>query len=222
VFWKRSHSAERRQQVLDELYGLEPAGRRARLDRAVAAGEVRAGEVDSTLRLVERLDALRFFTIHPDDPEADPAAEPGEGAALPVGMPIEAAVESTAEVETRPSVVAVAEPVTHRAPRNGPARPRRKRVGATVDPDPEQARSWMTTAAMPLDALEAASRLVARDKAARKTRRAGAAVVGGEVHAVIEDRPKKPAQAELPVSSSSEPAEPGADENWPSISWLRP
>ena len=80
----------------------------------------------------------------------------------------------------------------------------------------------MPTAAMPLDALEAASRLVARDKAARKNRRAGAAVVGGEVHAVIEDRPKKPAQAELPVSSSSEPAEPGADENWPSISWLRP
>ncbi len=222
MFWKRSHSAVQRQKVRDELFGLEPAGRRGRLDRAVAAGEVQAGEVDSTLRLVERLDALRVFNIHPDSAETDPAAEPGEGAAGPGRMPIDTPDKSTAQVETRPSVVAVAEPVTHRAPRNGPARPRRKRVSVPVDPDPEQARRWMATAEMPLDALEAASRLVARDKAARKTRRAGVALAGGELQAVMEDRPKKPAQAEPPVSRSIDPAEPTAAENWPSIAWLRP
>ena len=80
----------------------------------------------------------------------------------------------------------------------------------------------MATAEMPLDALEAASRLVARDKAARKTRRAGVALAGGELQAVMEDRPNKPAQAEPPVSRSIDPAEPTAAENWPSIAWLRP
>jgi hypothetical protein len=88
----------------------------------------------------------------------------------------------------------------------------------------------MATAAMPLDALEAASRLVARDKAARKPRRPSVELTGGELRPVMEDRPKKPARAELPVSRSAvsisieppKPAEPAADENWPSIAWLRP
>lgn len=221
MFWKRSHSKEQRQKVLDELFGMEPARRRGRLDQAVAAGEVKAGEVDSTLQYVARLDALRVFTIHPDGAEADPAAEPGDGTAEPGRMPIVAVEKSTAEVETRPSVVADAEPVRHRAPGAAP-RPRRKRVDVPVDPDPEQASRWMAAAAMPLDALEAASRLVARDKAARKPRRASVASTGGGLRAVIVDQSKKPAQAELPVSSSIEPAEPAADENWPSIGWLRP
>jgi hypothetical protein len=66
---------------------------------------------------------------------------------------------------------------------------------------------------MPLDALEAASRLVARDKASRGLRRAAAA----PSHA-----PQTRAEADMPAAISIETAKPAGEENWPSIAWLRP
>jgi hypothetical protein len=49
--------------VLDELLGLDPSERRGRLELAVAAGDLQVDEVDTALRMVQRLDALRVMTI---------------------------------------------------------------------------------------------------------------------------------------------------------------
>lgn len=215
MFWKRSHHEESRQQVLHELLSMDPAERRGRLDRAVVEGEVNADQVDSMLRLVERLEGLRDFTIHLDDAGAGAAPAPDE-------------VTAAGDGPLTGEAVAVAAPVAHKAPRNGPSRPRKRRVGAPVAPDPEQARRWLATASMPLDALEAASRLVARDKAARKRRPAVAsspepsADPEPESRAVPEDEPQTQPEPTPPASIDIEPGEPPADENWPSISWLRP
>jgi hypothetical protein len=65
VFWTRSRREARRQQVLDELLAMDPNDRRGRLDVAVVAGDVRKDEVESALRLVGRLDALRVMTVPP-------------------------------------------------------------------------------------------------------------------------------------------------------------
>jgi hypothetical protein len=212
VFWKRSHREERRQKALDELFALKPAERRSRLDRAVAAGEVHADEVDSTLRLVGRLDALRVFTIHPNAPEVATAATDDATAArepLPVGTEN----ENAAGPETKTPALAVAQPVVHMTPWSVAALPRRKRVGVPVVPDADEARHWSDTAAIPLDALEAASRLVAHDKASLRLRRAAAAP---------SQAPQTQAETDLPAAISIETAEPAGDENWPSIAWLRP
>ena len=65
MFWTRNRREVRRRQVLDELLAMDPNDRRGRLDVAVVAGDVRADEVESALRLVGRLDALRVMTIPP-------------------------------------------------------------------------------------------------------------------------------------------------------------
>jgi hypothetical protein len=63
MFWIRNGRAERRKKVLDELIELEPAERRIYLATAMAAGDVREGEVESALLLVHRLDLLRVMTV---------------------------------------------------------------------------------------------------------------------------------------------------------------
>ena len=65
MFWTRKSREARRRKVLDELLAMDPNDRRGRLDVAVVAGDVRADEVESALRLVGRLDALRVMTIPP-------------------------------------------------------------------------------------------------------------------------------------------------------------
>ena len=65
MFWTRNRREARRQQVLDELLAMEPDARRGRLDTAVVAGDVREDEVESALRMVSRLDALRVMTVPP-------------------------------------------------------------------------------------------------------------------------------------------------------------
>ena len=65
MFWTRNRREARRRQVLDELLAMDPNDRRGRLDVAVVAGDVKADEVESALRLVGRLDALRVMTIPP-------------------------------------------------------------------------------------------------------------------------------------------------------------
>lgn len=64
MFWNRTGREARRQEVLDELLELDPSQWQARLELAVAAGHVRAGEVEETLRLVHRLDAVRVMTFY--------------------------------------------------------------------------------------------------------------------------------------------------------------
>lgn len=65
MFWNRTSREARRQEVLDELLELDPGQRQPRLELAVAAGDVRANEVEETLRLVHRLAALRVMTVRP-------------------------------------------------------------------------------------------------------------------------------------------------------------
>lgn len=65
MFWSRAGREVRRQKVLDELLQLDPTERQAYVAVAVAAGDVRASEVDETLRLVHRLDSLRVMTLSP-------------------------------------------------------------------------------------------------------------------------------------------------------------
>jgi hypothetical protein len=65
VFWKRTERERRRRAVLDELMALDPAAREARLDEAIATGDVKPQEKDTALRLVGRLDAIRVMTIRP-------------------------------------------------------------------------------------------------------------------------------------------------------------
>lgn len=63
MLWTQSRREARRQMVLDELLGLDPSDRRGRLELAVAAGDLQVDEVDTALRMVQRLDALRVMTI---------------------------------------------------------------------------------------------------------------------------------------------------------------
>lgn len=63
MLWTRSRREAKRQMVLDELLGLDPSERRGRLELAVAAGDLQVDEVDTALRMVQRLDALRVMTI---------------------------------------------------------------------------------------------------------------------------------------------------------------
>jgi hypothetical protein len=63
MFWMRDGRAKRRKKVLDELLDLDPVERRARMDAAVASGDVRESEVESALLLVRRLDVLRVMTV---------------------------------------------------------------------------------------------------------------------------------------------------------------
>ena len=69
----KSRREELRQKVLDELPELDPAARGRRLDQAVAAGDVRPDEVESALRLLQRLEALSVFTVPPIGARPEPA-----------------------------------------------------------------------------------------------------------------------------------------------------
>ena len=171
VFSTKSRRDERRQKVLDELPELDPAARRSRLDQAVAAGDVRSDEVESALRLVQRLEALSVFTIPPMGGRQEP---------------------------TTPSV-----DLADRGPGGAAI------SGELLAIGPGAARA------------EAARRLVARDRATRKTgavphppRRGRGRAAPGGVTAM-------PLVAAVPVQG--EPAPEGSrGEHGPSISWLRP
>jgi hypothetical protein len=77
VFWSRTRREARRQKVLDELLELDPSQRQARLELAVAAGDVRATEVEEALRLAHRLDSLRVMSFFQSSrrPEGEGPAE---------------------------------------------------------------------------------------------------------------------------------------------------
>ncbi len=65
MFWSRTGREARRQRVLGELLELDPNQRQAFVDRAVAAGDVRRGEVEEVLRIAHRLEGLRVMTLDP-------------------------------------------------------------------------------------------------------------------------------------------------------------
>jgi hypothetical protein len=212
VFWKHSRREQRRQKVLDELMGLDPSERQERLNRAVALGDVQAGEVESTLRLIERLDALRVFTIRPYQEEVEPQPVPAEETSP--GLEIRAVA---AEEQTPPPPVRAA----------SPRRRAKSAARSSTESAPTQAKRWLAAAAMPMDAIESASRLVARDRATRKAVAAAVAPRSRRVKTTHAEHPEPVAvpvvvqRASVPVMAESE-AEPSREESWPSIAWLRP
>jgi hypothetical protein len=246
MFWSKTGREARRQKVLDELLEIAPADRARRLEEAVAAGDVRAAEVEQALRLVDRLDAVRVMaTPHPDG---------GPKAANASDLEIDAPSEDTApapitSTESEPTISAgrVAKAKERRAIARKASRPRvgsggkapRSRTSTSrltaipvvrepkaipIEPElpvtglpdaPPAVDPRILAAPMPIDAVEAAARLIARNIAARKAVRASA-MPRRRGHRSGND-----------VTPSPEPAlsaagGPPADAAGPSIDWLRP
>jgi hypothetical protein len=137
--WSRNGREARRQKVLDALIALAPDERQQFLEQAVAAGDVRSGEVDHALRLVARLDAVRIMTIPPVDGvlhRADVGAQTGL-IALPEA-PADRPLGAVPTVSPRPA-------------------------GAEWSP------AWLAAFPLPLDAVESAARLIARSKGPRRS-----------------------------------------------------
>ena len=133
MFWTRSRREARRRQVLDELLAMDPNDRRGRLDVAVAAGDVRADEVETALRLVGRLDALRVMTIPPSGLLPGGIVPIGEGRiARRAALDAVSASASSGDVAEGDGVVATAELGSGRvalATRSGRRSSRRRRRG---------------------------------------------------------------------------------------------
>ena len=221
VFWNRTAREARRQKVLEELTELTTEERRLRMDRAVAEGDVRAGEVEEALRLVGRLDALRVMTI----PGTRRAAAPVE---TPEAERLEPDTDdpNTHEPETVQLVTELA------APR--PAiRRRRRRRRIAIAVAVETARQIQPEA---LDVAPGRRSAAVRDVAVR---RAGRAIGGSSrrrEHRLAEAMRAYYAPAVASVSATAASAgapgvawaapevvaEPSPEEQWPSIAWLRP
>ena len=211
VFWSRVRREERRQRVLDELLILDAVNRRDRLDAAVAANELRAEEVEPALRLVERLDRLRDMRVPP-------------GGHLPGRENLPFAPQAADRTLSALSAVAAdvgPESGDDLAPAVGESMP----IGIPViaDPDPDPVDTWLGSVDMPLNAIEAVSRL----KAGRRVRsgRPGARGPGTlrrRARAVGHTVPAGDAVVAEMAAAGVAQGVPTADENWPSIAWLRP
>lgn len=234
MFWTRARREERRQRVIDELLDIAPEERRQRLDLAVAAGDIHKNEVDGALQLVQRLDALRAMTIPPNghtasgviSDEAQPAALEGE--------PVDPGASQTPASEGME--LALPEPaddteLSAPAPPPGPAE-----LEPPTGAEPEPAVSWLFSAPLPIDAVEAAGRLLARDVALRRVRagahssrqrrlRSGAGGLSLQAQTVAPLPASLLARVSAPLPATVV-AEPGTEapfgEYGPTISWLRP
>jgi len=63
MLWKRDDSDARRLAVVDELIAIPRDERQARIDLAVASGDLRAADRESALRLASRLESISVMTI---------------------------------------------------------------------------------------------------------------------------------------------------------------
>jgi hypothetical protein len=192
MFWKKTEREARRQRVLDELMELEPEGRRRRLDAAVAEGDVKQGEVEQALRLVERLDALRVMNIPGSREDEEPAstadAEPAEG---------EPAEGEPADADAQ------AAPLKSRMRRRQRARRRARAIEMTL------------VAATAEQALEKVVAIRRAGRAAGPRRRRGRMGPARRVAPRLPD-------AGVMVGPSESAAAPASAEQWPNIAWLRP
>jgi hypothetical protein len=248
MFWSKSDREARRQKVLDELLEVDSADRRRRLDEAVAAGDVRAGEVEQALRLVARLDALRVMTI----PHVNGGLRPGSESGLESEAESEdAAPELSASAGDEPQLSAgrVTKAKERRARARRASRARdggtvkrpqtrtshghltevpvvREPAAVPVEPDasaPTQREPdaiaavdpRILAAPLPIDAVESAARLMARNLAVRKSGPTSAATRRRE-HPTDDSLPP-PAEPVLTAASGA-----SAEAAAPSIDWLRP
>jgi hypothetical protein len=158
LFWTRHRREARRQQVLDELLALGPAERLGRLDQAVVAGDVRADEVDSALRLVGRLDALRVMTVPPSSRLPGGIAPITERRLARVQTDPDAADDSSpsslsVDVSEAGDIAGVGEPEVDAAdPADTRERSRRSRVASTARSGRRSSRRRRARAAADLPA----------------------------------------------------------------------
>jgi len=204
MFWSRVGREARRHQVLDELLELDPSYRQARMEAAVAAGDVRAGEVDETLRLVHRLDALRVMKLYPSSESSTGDAPPATELALPSPAKPSAAVRV-------------------RKARRAAGRAKRPVSPKHTTSDKQPSRSSVRAATRPVDLAVTADR-TSRDESAAPRLRTGSQ---------SSRQRRSPVLTTVILSSAVVPLhsdealdlprhEPNAEPSWPDISWLRP
>ena len=196
MFWTRPSREARRQKVLDELLELSPDERPARLEGAVAAGDIRADEVHAVLALVKRLDALSVMTPYPVSGTPGGVA-PEATAGLPVSQRTTTAKRPTARKPTarKPAARAVAA-----TPAQKPAAAKPKTARKSVAP------AAATPAEEPSTAKPAAARKSATSAAATPAQEPAAAkpkTARKSAHAVAATRAQEPAAAKPKTARKS-------------------
>ena len=196
MFWTRPSREARRQKVLDELLELSPDERPARLEGAVAAGDIRADEVHAVLALVKRLDALSVMTPYPVSGTPGGVA-PEATAGLPVSQRTTTAKRPTARKPTarRPAARAVAA-----TPAQKPAAAKPKTARKSVAP------AAATPAEEPSTAKPAAARKSATSAVAASVQKPSAAkpkTVRKSVAPAAASKPRKSGGAQLPAPESA-------------------
>jgi hypothetical protein len=208
VFWSRTSRETRRQEVLDELLELDPSQRQARLELAVAAGHVRANEVEETLRLVHRLDALRVMTFHP-------SSERASGEALPEAVQ---ALAAPGKPAAAPKVRKAGVPVA-RATR--PVAPDYATIHVVADEVPGQ--SLPESSAGPIEVVLAAGRLTDSELAVRRFRTSSFSSRQRRLRLLAAGSGSSSEAASLSDGALDDHArEDAAEPGRPDISWLRP
>jgi hypothetical protein len=209
VFWTRPSREARRQKVLDELLELSPDERPARLEGAVAAGDIRADEVHAVLALVKRLDALSVMTPYPVSGTPGGVA-PEATAGLPVSQRTTTAKRPTARKPTarKPAARAVAATPAQKPAAAKPKTARKSVAPAAATPaeepstaKPAAARKSATSAA----ATPAQKPAAAKTKTARKSATSAAATPAQEPAAAKPKTARKSATSAA-ATPAQEPA----------------
>jgi hypothetical protein len=213
VFWNRAAQEARRQKVLDELIELTPDERRLRMDRAVTEGDIRPEEVAQALRLVERLDALRAMAI--PGPRSEEA-------------PVVANTEEPVEPEPAKPAVKLSRHARRRAGL--------KATTAVIDPVRRSATQRGNRAIARDAAAQSAMRAVGGSPRRRGPRFAASASASGSAAAAADLAGAAASRSGQLVAATAAdgsvgvdpglavatPSEARSEEQWPSISWLRP
>ena len=201
MFGKRENRASRRQRALEELLWLDPVERERRAIAAVASGDFTADEVEASLRLVSRLDALRAMDL-PGSGRLIGAPEVVRGATAVSSDDVELGmVAGRRHDDELIGIPIYSEEV------GIPVGP--DLVGIPVLPDHEAGADAGSDSTVPLDALESAERWISRQQ--HFTRAASPAIARRAAEAGLEWNVGVDTAGVRPV-----------DESGPTISWLRP
>ena len=211
MFGKRENRASRRQRALEELLWLDPVERERRAIAAVASGDFTADEVEASLRLVSRLDALRAMDL-PGSGRLIGAPEVVRGATAVSSDDVELGMVAGLNTDANPIVEdhhddeLIGIPI-YSEEVGIPVGP--DLVGIPVLPDHEAGADAGSDSTVPLDALESAERWISRQQ--HFTRAASPAIARRAAEAGLEWNVGVDTAGVRPV-----------DESGPTISWLRP
>jgi hypothetical protein len=207
VFWNRTGREARRQEVLDELLELDPGQRQARLELAVAAGHVRAGEVEETLRLVHRLDALRVMTFYTSSEltAGDALPEPARALAIPGNSAGAPKARKTSLLVSRATGPVATDYATIR-----------------VNADQEPGRSLPESSEVLVEVDLAAGRLTDSELAARRFRTGSFSSRQRRLRLLVAGSRSSSGAALSDGTLNDHAREDAAERGGPDISWLRP